>query len=93
MRFEWDPAKAELNAVKHGVTFSEAAEAFADPFALTRHDPKHSEVEMRFVTMGKTTKDLIVVVVHTDRNETIRIISARKAVPSERREYERRRNR
>jgi uncharacterized DUF497 family protein len=80
MRFEWDSAKAELNAAKHGVTFSEATETFADPFALTRSDPRHSTVEARFVTMGRTTRDVIVVVAHTDRVESIRIISARKAV-------------
>jgi uncharacterized DUF497 family protein len=86
--FEWHRHKAAANERKHGVSFEEAASAFADPNSLTIPDPDHSSNEDRFVLIGRTVKDRIVVVVHTLRGETIRLISARRATPSERRQYE-----
>jgi hypothetical protein len=86
--FEWDPAKAESNEQIHEVSFDDAKMVFNDRFTQTRPDPLHSESEDRFVTMGMTANGDVLVVVHTDREERIRIISARKATPAERRRYE-----
>jgi uncharacterized DUF497 family protein len=87
--FEWDPHKAETNLRKHGVSFEEAASAFFDPLSITIHDSTHSLDESRLITMGfsKLKRDLVVV--HTDRSDKIRIISARLATPAEKRNYER----
>jgi len=87
MQFEWDPEKAALNFAKHGVSFDEASTVFGDPMAGTIGDPVHSENEDRFITIGRSTQDRVVVVVHTDRQGTIRIISARRATRRERRTY------
>jgi len=79
MRFEWDPEKARRNVANHGVSFEEAATAFGDPLSLTILDPDHSEEEDRFILLGQTYAGRLVVVVHTDRGENIRVISARLA--------------
>ncbi|MGB5809888.1 MAG: BrnT family toxin [Polyangiales bacterium] len=88
MQFEWDAEKAASNLKKHGVSFQEAATAFGDPFSATIADPDHSEDEDRYVLLGQTYQGRLVVVVHTDREETIRIISARLASGRERKSYE-----
>jgi uncharacterized protein len=88
MDFEWDPAKAASNTKKHGISFEEASTAFGDPLAHSIPDPSHSHEENRFVLMGQTSAGRLAVVVYTDRHETVRIISARLAKPSERRRYE-----
>ena len=88
MVIEWDAAKAQKNQAKHGVSFDEASTVFGDPLALTIPDPAHSEQEERFITLGVTANFKMVVVVHSDRNERIRIISARGATWRERRNYE-----
>jgi uncharacterized DUF497 family protein len=87
MRFEWDPEKARRNLAKHGVSFEEAATAFADPLSITRFDPDHSEDEDRYLLLGATHAGRLVVVAHTDRRDNIRIISARLATRRERRTY------
>jgi uncharacterized DUF497 family protein len=86
--FEWDKQKAKKNLQKHNVSFEEASTAFADPFSLTIFDPLHSDEEDRFVLLGKTYKNRLVVVVHTERDDRIRIISARKATKKEKEQYE-----
>jgi uncharacterized DUF497 family protein len=88
LKFEWDRRKAVSNSRKHGVSFEEAATAFGDPLSVTIHDPKHSDHEERFLLLGETRDKKLVVVAHTDRNDTIRIISARPATGREREEYE-----
>ena len=88
MQFEWDAEKAASNLKKHGVSFQEAATAFGDPFSATIADPDHSEDEDRYVLLGQTYQGRLVVVVHTDREETVRIISARLASGRERKSYE-----
>jgi uncharacterized DUF497 family protein len=88
MNFEWDPDKAAANLGKHGVSFEEASTAFGDPLSTTIHDPSHSEEEDRFVLIGTTHVGRLVVVVHTDRDGAVRLISARLASPRERRTYE-----
>lgn len=86
--FEWDPEKAKQNLARHGVSFEEASTAFSDPLSLTIFDPDHSAEEDRFVLLGASDKGRLLVVAHTDRDERIRIISARLATGRERRSYE-----
>ena len=86
--FEWDPEKAEANFQKHGVRFAEAATVFFDPLSITVPDPLHSADENRFVMTGLSYQQRHLVVVHSDRGDTIRIISARLATSSERKTYE-----
>ena len=88
MNFEWDPAKAAANLEKHGVSLEAAATAFGDPLSITIGDPDHSYDEDRFVLIGQTSAGILVVVAHADRDETIRLISARMATKHERRDYE-----
>ena len=88
LSFEWDIEKAKGNERKHGVTFDEASTVFADPLSLTIHDPLHSENEERFILIGNSHKSRILIVVHTERAENIRIICARKATKNERSYYE-----
>ena len=88
MEFEWDPRKAESNLKKHGVSFPEAASVLGDPISITFPDPDHSAKETRFITVGMSRSGRILLVAHTDRGENVRIISARKTTPQERRHYE-----
>ena len=88
LSFEWDKKKARSNARKHGITFEEASTVFGDALSLTIPDPAHSESEERFVTMGNSHRGKLVVVVHTERGDNIRLISARPANRRERRKYE-----
>jgi uncharacterized protein len=77
--FEWDQDKADSNLLKHGISFDEAVSAFGDELALTFFDSDHSEFEERSRTYGKSNKTRLLVVVHTERRDGTRIISARKA--------------
>jgi uncharacterized protein len=86
--FEWDKQKALSNEQKHGISFDEASTVFGDPLSLTLHDPLHSENEERFVVIGTSHKNRVLIVVHTERGDDIRIISARKATKNERLQYE-----
>jgi hypothetical protein len=86
--FEWDVNKEERNYKKHGITFEDAATVFWDYLSITISDLEHSTTEDRYITVGKSIKGQTLVVVHCDRKEKIRIISARKADPDERRKYE-----
>jgi len=86
--FEWDPQKAKSNLKKHGVSFEEASTAFQDTFSLTIDDPLHSMDGERVVLIGMSNKNRSLVVVHTERGDNIRIISARKATKEERKNYE-----
>ena len=86
--FEWDPRKADANLRKHRVSFEEACTAFGDPLSLTVPDPDHSSGEIRFLLLGISSRDRLLVVAHTERGERIRIISARRATRPERRAYE-----
>ena len=86
--FEWDPIKAAANLDKHGVSFAEAATVFFDPLSITVADPLHSHEENRYVITGLSYQRRALVVVHSDQDDRIRIISARLATPSERKKYE-----
>ena len=88
MRFEWDSEKAAENLRKHRISFDEAATAFFDPLSMTVPDPDHSVGERRFITMGASSGGRLIVVAHTERGSTLRIISARLASASERKRYE-----
>jgi uncharacterized DUF497 family protein len=88
LTFEWDQKKAASNLRKHGVSFEEAATAFGDPLSLTIPDPDHSLDEDRYVLIGESQMERLLVVAHTERSDTIRIISARLATRGERVSYE-----
>jgi uncharacterized DUF497 family protein len=88
VNFEWDPGKARQNRRKHRVSFQEAATVFGDPLAVTYPDPDHSISEQRFITVGMSRAGWVLLVAHADRYENIRIISARKTTPRERKHYE-----
>ena len=88
MRFEWDPEKAKRNLKKHGVSFDEAVTAFYDPLSATFSDSDHSEGEQRYITIGFSSQRRLVVVAHTEREEIVRIISARLATTHERKRHE-----
>lgn len=86
--FEWDREKAEANLRKHRVSFEEAASVLGDPLSLTIDDPDRSGNEQRLLTLGYSTRARLLVVVHLERGDTMRIISARRATRHERRTYE-----
>ena len=90
IRFEWDVRKERRNLQKHGVGFDEASTLFGDTLSITIPDPEDSDDEERWVTMGFSHRQRLLVVVHTEQDEqqVVRIISARPADPDERREYE-----
>ena len=88
MRFEWDRNKARANEQKHGVSFEEAAEVFTDERSSTAADPDHSIDEDRLVIFGKTYGERSLVVSFTERDDRIRIISAREMTRQERAAYE-----
>jgi uncharacterized DUF497 family protein len=87
LRFVWDSRKASANARKHEVDFPEATTVFADPLSATIEDVEHSMGETRCVTIGASISGRIIVVVHADDNDEMRIISARRATPKETRQY------
>jgi uncharacterized protein len=89
IRYEWDPRKSRSNKAKHGVSFEEARAAFLDEHARVIPDLEHSEEEERFVLLGVSIALRVLVVCHCYResNQVVRIISARRADPSERRQY------
>ena len=88
LSFEWDERKAESNFAKHGVSFEEASTVFGDPLSLTIPDPAHSQGEDRSIVLGQSHQRKLLVVVHTERSDNIRIISARRASRRERKSYE-----
>lgn len=88
MEFEWDESKARINLKKHRISFEEAKTVFNDPFLITFPDPEHSEDEERYLSIGLSVRERVLVVVHLECEENIRLISGRKATPRERRFYE-----
>ena len=88
MFFEWDGRKEAENRKKHGVSFREAATVLNDPLSTTYPDLAHSESEQRYVTIGMSERGTIMVVAHSEEDDTVRIISARRATRQERRFYE-----
>lgn len=88
MEFEWNPDKTAINLNKHGISFQEAATVFNDLLSVTFPDSDHSIGENRYVIIGMSSSGQLLVVSHTDREDRIRIISARTATRSEQRFYE-----
>ena len=88
MELEWDEEKNVANIRKHGVSFEEAATVFGDPLSDTFDDPDHSAEESRFITIGTSEKGRLLMLAHTDREDRIRLISARELTKQERRNYE-----
>jgi len=88
LTFVWDEEKSKRNVRKHGVTFEEAKTVFNDPFAITITDPDHSREEERFLDIGLSSRERLLVVWYTEREEKIRIIGCRRATPFERKTYE-----
>ena len=86
--FEWDQKKAESNARKHGVTFDEASTVFGDPLGLLMPDPDHSLKEERYLVLGRSNQQRLLVVAFAERPPRTRLISARRATPREWRRYE-----
>jgi uncharacterized protein len=88
MDFEWNPDKADINLEKHDVSFYEASTVFDDTLSVTFPDPDHSIGEERYVIIGMSDVERLLIVSHTDRENRIRIISARSANRQEKRFYE-----
>ena len=88
LTFEWDEVKAKENLMKHKVPFDEGKTVFNDAFLLTYPDVNNSETEERYVNIGVSAKGRVLVLIHTKRQGKFRIISCRKAIVRERRDYE-----
>ena len=88
MDFEWNIQKEDSNARKHNISFEEAATVFGDVLSVTFPDPEHSLQEDRYLMVGLSDKYKVLVVSHTYRDESVRIISAREATLRERKFYE-----
>ena len=86
--YDWDDEKAESNLEKHGVSFEEAATVFDDPLYVDFYDPDHSFDEHRYLIMGQSTAGRLLIVSYTERNDIVRLISAREVTSAERRAYE-----
>ena len=87
MSYEWDPAKARANFAKHGVRFADAVTVLEDDLALTMLDPS-SDLEERWITLGRNALGRVIVVVYIWRGENVRLISARPATAREKSQYE-----
>lgn len=87
-QFEWDADKAAENLRKHGVSFDEAVTVFGDPLSILLPDPDHSVGEERYLVMGMSTQNRLLVVAFVERLPRTRIISARLATRRERHDYE-----
>lgn len=88
LSFEWDPRKAAYNVRKHGVSFEEAVQVFGDPLARIFDDPGHSSGELRELIVGHAARHRLLIVSFVERGDRVRILSARPATSSERRDYE-----
>lgn len=88
MEYEWNEEKAASNLKKHGVGFDEAATVFDDLFYVDFYDPKHSAEEHRFLIIGESNRQRLFIVSYAERDDKIRIISARELTAQERRNYE-----
>ncbi len=88
LEFEWNPEKAAKNLRVHKISFDEAATVFSDPLSKTVYDPSHSLDEDRYITIGTSYRSRALMLAHTERNNRIRIISARELTSKERHDYE-----
>ena len=88
MEFEWDNKKAKANEAKHDVSFEEAKTVFINPLAVIFDDEENSDNEVREIIIGHSSKNRLLLISFTERENAIRIISARKATSHERKDYE-----
>ena len=88
MEFEWDEKKAAANLADHGISFDEAKTVFDDPLFVDFYDPDHSYDEHRYVIVGESRQNRLLIVSYTERGESVRLISAREVTLSERKAYE-----
>ena len=88
MDYEWDEQKSAINLEKHGVSFAEAITVFDDPLYVDFYDPDHSVDEHRYLIMGQSTVERLLIVAYTERDDVVRLISAREVTPTERKAYE-----
>ena len=88
LEFEWDPRKAHINEVRHGIGFEEALTVFRDPLARIFDDEEHSEDEPREIIIGHSAKHRLILVCFTVRKTRVRLIGARKVTSLERKDYE-----
>ena len=88
LKFEWNPNKAQKNIEKHGVSFDEAATVFSDPLSTTYDDPDHSFSENRYIIIGMSYREKLLFVSHVEKDDIIRIVSARQLTRKERKQYE-----
>ncbi|MBE9189657.1 BrnT family toxin [Gloeocapsopsis crepidinum LEGE 06123] len=88
MQFEWDNSKAASNLSKHGVSFEEAKTVFDDPLYIDFYDPDHSEVEERYLIVGLSSRERLLIVSYTERKNSICLISAREVTRTEQEAYE-----
>jgi len=88
MRLEWDTRKARENLRKHGVSFEEAKTVFDDPVYVDFYDPDHSYEEQRYIIIGQSQQGRLLIVSYTEREDVVRLISAREAARGEREAYE-----
>lgn len=88
MQFGWDENKAASNLSKHGVSFEEAKTVFDDPLYVDFYDPDHSEDEERYLIVGESNRERLLIVSYTERGNSIRLISAREVTRTEREAYE-----
>jgi uncharacterized protein len=88
MKFDWDENKAVRNLSKHGVSFDEAKTIFDDPLYVDFYDSDHSDEEERYLIIGQSSQGRLLITSYTERNRSIRLISARVVTPSEREAYE-----
>ncbi len=89
--FDWDPEKAKLNIRKHGILFDEASTVFGDSLAMFMRDPDHSFEEERYLLLGMSLRQRLLVVAFAERPPLTRLISARRTTRIERRKYEEKR--
>lgn len=88
MVFEWDTNKEATNLAKHGISFDEAKTIFDDPLYVDFYDPDHSDDEHRYIMIGMSSQNRLLLVVYTERGDVVRLISAREATRGERKAYE-----
>ena len=88
MNYEWDEAKARSNLAKHGIGFDEAKTVFEDPLYVDFYDPEHSAEESRYIIIGRSRQERLIIVSYAERGDAIRLISARELTPAERKAYE-----
>ena len=88
LEFEWDGSKAAANLSRHGVSFDEAKTVFDDPVYVDFYDPDHSYDEHRYIIIGQSQRDRLLIVSYTERDDLVRLVSAREVTRGEREAYE-----